>query len=294
MKNRVIVTHDGVREWAKHAAARIVGKGLPIILYGVPRGGVHAMAAVAAELSNARVSYSIAAVPEDATVFIDDIIDSGATRDRYFAEYPLAHFIALVEKPDSWVVFPWEGDEVGSASDIVTRLLQFVGEDPARGGLQETPARFLKAWRHYTSGYDKDPAEILKTFEDGAERCDEMVLVRDIPLYSHCEHHMAAIFGVAHVAYIPEGKIVGLSKLSRLVDIFARRLQVQERLTNQIADALEQHLNPAGVAVVLRCRHMCMESRGVCQQGHQTITSAMRGAFKDNIDTRAEFMGLIQ
>ena len=166
--------------------------------------------------------------------------------------------------------------------------------DSQRQGLLETPLRFAKAWAHWTKGYDEDPAEILKVFEDGADGYDEMVLVRDIPVYSKCEHHLADIFGVAHVAYIPSGRIVGLSKLSRLVDCFSRRLQVQERLTVQIADSLVTHLQPLGVGVVLKCRHACMESRGICQQGTTTITSALRGALKEEPDTRAEFMKLIE
>jgi GTP cyclohydrolase I len=162
-----------------------------------------------------------------------------------------------------------------------------------RGGLIDTPDRFSKAWRYWTKGYHEDPAQILKTFKDGATDYDEMVLVRDIPVYSKCEHHLADIFGVAHVAYIPNGSIVGLSKLSRLVDCYARRLQVQERLTTQIADALVEHLKPKGVAVMLRCRHLCMESRGICQQGHTTVTSALRGAILTEASARAEFMSLV-
>lgn len=180
------------------------------------------------------------------------------------------------------------------SEEIVKKLLKHVGEDPERGGLIETPKRVLKAWKHFTKGYDENPADVLKVFEDGAESYNEMVLVKDIPIYSNCEHHMVPFFGVAHIAYIPNGKIVGLSKLSRVADIFARRLQVQERLTNQIADALEENLNPVGVAVVLKCRHLCMESRGISQQGHKTVTSAMRGAFKDYLTTRNEFMNLIK
>lgn len=161
-----------------------------------------------------------------------------------------------------------------------------------REGLAETPDRVAKAWEFWTSGYDQDPADVLKVFEDGADGYDEMVAVVDIPVYSKCEHHLADIFGRATVAYIPNGKIVGLSKLSRLVDIFARRLQVQERLTVQIADALEEHLEPVGVGVKVEARHMCMESRGLCQQGHHTVTTALRGAMKDEPQARMEFLAL--
>lgn len=178
--------------------------------------------------------------------------------------------------------------------EIAQQLIQEVGEDYTRGGLIETPKRYMKAWHHFTSGYKKDPADILKVFEDGGEEYEEMVLVKNIPIYSQCEHHLVPFFGVAHIAYIPDGKIVGLSKLSRVADIYARRLQVQERLTNQIATALQDNLKPLGVAVVVECRHLCMESRGICQQGHTTITSSMHGAFLDNATTRSEFMELIK
>lgn len=166
------------------------------------------------------------------------------------------------------------------------------GTSMLREGLQETPDRVAKAWAFWLSGYDRDPAEVLKVFEDGAEGYDEMVMVKDIPVYSKCEHHLADIFGTATIAYIPNGKVVGLSKLSRLTDIFARRLQVQERLTSQIANALHEHLEPKGCGVIIRARHMCMESRGLCQQGHHTITSALRGVIKADPVARAEFLKL--
>lgn len=185
------------------------------------------------------------------------------------------------EEPGKWIKL-----------DAVDRLLTHViGENPDREGLRETPARVAKAWAHWTSGYDQDPAEVLKVFEDGAESYKEMVLVAGIPIYSKCEHHLADIFGTATIAYIPNGKIVGLSKLSRVADIFARRLQVQERLTDQIADALWDNLQPLGVAVRVSARHMCMESRGICQQGHHTVTQAFRGgAFEPGAPLRAEFL----
>ena len=163
-----------------------------------------------------------------------------------------------------------------------------------RPGLVETPARFAKAWQEWASGYAVKPEELLKSFEDGAEQVNEMVLVRDIPIYSHCEHHLAPFFGVAHIGYIPNGRIVGLSKLVRLAKAFAQRLQVQERLTNQIADALMQGLSPLGVGVVIECRHLCMESRGVERAGATTVTSALRGAMKDAPEVRAELMALVR
>lgn len=180
-----------------------------------------------------------------------------------------------------------------AVEDVIRDLLTYIGEDTERGGLVETPHRVAKAWKFWTSGYSKNPADILKVFEDGADGCDEMIVVKDIPFYTHCEHHLAPFFGTATVAYIPNGRIVGLSKISRVVDMFARRLQVQERLTNQIADTLLNGLQPKGVGVIITARHLCMESRGICQQGHTTITSALRGVLKDKPEARAEFMALM-
>jgi GTP cyclohydrolase I len=187
-----------------------------------------------------------------------------------------------------------EKAQQADAKIAIQTLLRFVGEDPAREGLLETPARVVKAWKEWCDGYAQDPAAVLKTFGDGAEGVDEMVIVKDIELYSHCEHHMAPFFGVAHVAYIPSKRIVGLSKIARLVDIFAHRLQVQERLTNQIADAMQEVLEPIGIGVVIQAKHFCMCSRGVGKQGSTTITSALRGAIKDKPEARAEFMAFLK
>ena len=172
------------------------------------------------------------------------------------------------------------------------RFLKSVGEDPDRPGLLETPHRVSKAWKHWTSGYEQNPADVLKAFEDGAEEYNELIVVRNIPVYSHCEHHLAPFFGKATVGYMPDGKIVGLSKLTRLVDGFAKRLQVQERLTIQVANALMDHLQPKAVGVVIRCRHLCMESRGIKTAGEETVTSAMLGELQPNLAMRTEFLDL--
>lgn len=177
-------------------------------------------------------------------------------------------------------------------AELIREQLFFLDPEFNREGLQETPERVAKAWEFWTSGYNKRPEDILKTFEDGAEGCDEMVARRNIPIYSKCEHHLADIFGVCTVAYIPNGRVVGLSKMDRLVDIFARRLQVQERMTNQIADAMQEHLQPLGVGVWMSARHMCVESRGVQNANSQTETVALRGVFKTQPATRAEFLAL--
>lgn len=179
----------------------------------------------------------------------------------------------------------------GDVYTAFATLIGLVGDDPTREGLKDSPRRWRKAWEEWGRGYGQDPAKILTTFEDGANGYDSMVLEKGIPFYSHCEHHLAPFFGTAKIAYIPNGRIVGLSKLSRLLDIFAHRLQVQERITCQVADAIMGHLQPKGCGVVLEARHLCMESRGIRKQGHTTTTSALRGIFMEG-SVRAEFLSL--
>lgn len=273
---------------------RALNNGKPGKMYPIPRGGIPAAYALAREFN-----LEIVDDPEKADFFMDDIIDSGKTRDKWCDKYPGKPFLALIDKTsqtcryqDTWVVFPWEGDNTASIQDNITRILQYTGDNASREGLTETPRRVAKALDHWFSGYGVEPKDIMKVFEDGGEDYDQMVIVKDIPIYSKCEHHMADIFGTATIAYIPNGKIVGLSKLSRLADIFARRLQVQERLTSQIAKAIQENLEPKGVGVMIKARHMCMESRGICQQGHHTITTSLLGAFLQEPETRAEFMAL--
>jgi GTP cyclohydrolase IA len=173
-------------------------------------------------------------------------------------------------------------------------ILNLLDENPTRAGIQETPLRAAKAWEEWTSGYHVDIPKLFKVFEDGGETYNQMITVKDIPIYSHCEHHLASIFGTVTISYIPNGKIVGLSKLSRVADAFAKRLQVQERLTDQIADAINDNLKPLGVGVMIKARHMCMESRGICQQGHHTITTALRGCISDEALARSEFMEMVK
>lgn len=176
----------------------------------------------------------------------------------------------------------------------ISGLLESLGEDPSREGLEQTPDRYLKALEFWTSGYSQRPEDVLKCFLDGSEKVDEMIFVGGVPCFSICEHHLAPFFGYAHIAYIPSTGIVGLSKLPRLLEVFARRLQVQERLCNQVADALVAHLDPVGVGVMIHARHMCMESRGVQKIGTVTVTSALRGAIKTEPAARAEFLSMVQ
>jgi GTP cyclohydrolase I len=180
-----------------------------------------------------------------------------------------------------------------TAEQHVRGILQYLGEDPEREGLLETPARVVRSYAEHFSGYGQDPATYLaKTFKE-VEGYDELVLVSDIEVFSHCEHHMVPFVGKAHVAYIPQGHVVGLSKVARVVDVFAKRLQVQEKLTKQIADALQKHLKPQGVAVIMQCQHFCMCYRGVKKPGSWTTTSKLHGLFLADSAARMELLTLI-
>ena len=297
-----VITMKEVQEAAASLASKLP-RSEALILYGVPRGGVAAVLALAMQMDNAVVSDN----PEHADVIVDDIIDLGTTAKRYRDQGK--QFVALFSKTDEgeptefkvgfalgrgeYVQFPWEASDSGSNDeDLVRRMLQRIGEDPNREGLLETPKRVLKAWDFWFKGYKENPADLMKVFEDGAEEADEMVIVKDIDIFSHCEHHIAPIIGKCHIAYIPNKRIIGISKLARLAEVFARRLQVQERLTNQIASAIQEHLEPLAVGVIIEAQHTCMTSRGIQKVGTATVTSALRGCFKDEPSARAEFMRL--
>lgn len=180
-----------------------------------------------------------------------------------------------------------------STEEIYRELLRRVGEDPLRDGLLKTPDRMERALQYLTRGYQQSPMDILRGALFDVDY-DEMVIVRDIEFYSLCEHHMLPFFGKAHVAYIPQGKVIGLSKVARLVDVFARRLQVQERMTRQVAESIVDAIAPQGVAVILEAQHLCMMMRGVEKQSSMTTTSAMLGAFKEQPQTRNEFLSLVR
>ena len=178
------------------------------------------------------------------------------------------------------------------AEEAVRTLISWAGDDPAREGLIETPKRVVKSYEEFYEGYGQDPEEILSKVFSEIEGYDEIVLVKDIPLQSHCEHHMVPIIGKAHVAYLPDQRVVGLSKLARVVDMYGKRLQTQETMTAQIADTIDRVLQPKGVAVVIDAEHQCMSSRGVNKHGSSTITSRMLGVFRDNQKSRMEFLNL--
>ncbi len=186
----------------------------------------------------------------------------------------------------------WNEEDINELASIYYRVLKLIGEDPDREGLRNTPVRVAKALTFLTMGYNQNPCQIINSAKF-SEEYKQMVLVKDIDIYSMCEHHMLPFFGKAHVAYIPNGYITGLSKIARVVEAFSRRLQVQERLTTQIRNCIQDCLNPLGVAVVIEAQHMCMQIRGVQKQNSVTTTSAFTGIFMDNIQTREEFMHLI-
>ena len=186
-----------------------------------------------------------------------------------------------------------EGLSEFTTQEMYREILTRLGEDPARDGLLATPSRVEKSMAFLTKGYDEDPTKILRDALFEVDY-DEMVIVKDIEMFSLCEHHMLPFFGKAHIAYVPNGKVIGLSKIPRLVDVFARRLQVQERLTRQIGEAITEAIHPQGVAVILEAQHLCMMMRGVEKQHSSTVTSAMLGVFKTQLQTRNEFLLLVR
>lgn len=248
--------------------------------YGIPRGGQY----IAAMLNPVDT-------PEEADILIDDLIDSGKTMEDYKTKYPEKPFIALIDKREEmqgeWLEFPWEQKGEIDIEDHVRRILQFF-DDPNREGLRDTPKRYIKFLKEFLNTPDFN----FTAFD--AEGTDEMIIQTNIPFYSLCEHHLAPFFGHAHVAYIPNDKIVGLSKLARTVDLYAHNFQNQERITTQIAERLMKELDAKGVAVVLTAQHMCMSMRGVQKHDTWTTTSKMVGYFKDDHKARQEFLDLIK
>jgi len=232
------------------------------------------------------------------TLIVDDLIDSGTTLSR-FPDNDKAVLIVknnkekevnyFVEKLNDWIQFPWEKEN--ETEDLIIRQLEYIGENPNREGLKETPKRVIKSWNELFSGYKTDLKSIFKTFEDGA--CNEMVILKNIQFYSTCEHHLLPFFGKISIGYVPDKKVIGVSKLARLVEIFSRRLQIQEKLVGQIADALNDNLLPKGVMVIGEAQHFCMTARGIQKQDSLMITSAIRGAFEKS-EVRNEFLTLVK
>lgn len=290
------VTWQEVDEQAQRIAERWHGKVSSV--WGVPQGGAPVAIMVAKYLGIHLVEEPKLGL---GTLIVDDLVDSGRTLQRWSKEFATDAAFLKSHSPrmlapsgrliDDWISFPWEKNH-GEPTDGIVRLLEFIGENPAREGLIDTPERVLKAWKEMTEGYRVDVAHILsKTFDVG--KVDEMVILREIPFVSMCEHHLLPFTGKAAIGYIPKDRVVGLSKLARVVDAYAKRLQVQERMTNEIRQAIDDHLSPIGSGVIISASHTCMCFRGVKKSG-EMITSSLSGVFRNDSAARAELMSLLR
>lgn len=290
MSNKIEISYERLQADV-HTLSKKINKDNYTGIYGIPRGGVPIAALLSAHLGLPLVD----GITED-TLVVDDLVDSGKTLEAYHdydtaVLYTKPHSPEIatysVEELDGWVEFPYE-DTNTDVEENFRRILEHLGEDPTREGLVETPKRYIKFMKQFLT---KD--EFNFTAFD-AEGYDEMIIQKDIPFFSLCEHHIAPFFGTATVAYIPGKKIIGLSKLARTVQHYAHNFQNQERVTSQVAERLEKELQPLGVAVTVKARHFCMEMRGVKTHDVHTVTTKLTGAFKDKPETRAEFMSQIK
>jgi len=254
-------------------------------VWGIPRGG-----AIVAGLAR-RYGAVVVGTPQEAEFALDDVIDSGATAKSVKAQYGLST-LAIVDKIaegiDSWVHFPWEEPPETEMADHVTRMMQYWGEQTGRDGLIKTPERVVRSWDELYVGYKLNADDVLTWFEDDT---DEMIVVKNITFYSTCEHHLLPFFGTINVGYIPNGRILGASKIGRVAHVYSRRLQVQERLARQIGQSLEDHV--LGVAVNIQAQHFCMMARGINQDTSRLVTNYLTGYFRDRPDTRAEFFAAV-
>lgn len=273
------------------------------LAYGVPQGGVPVASLTGLPLACPHFDptpENLRGAHGDSLLVVDDLVDSGRTLAPYAAAGLAVD--ALFRKPHSpptlaphaeevagWVSFPWERGT--GPEDAVVRLLEWIGENPRREGLLDTPKRVVKAFREMTAGLHQQPSDVLGTVFN--ENSDQMVVVRGIRFSSMCEHHLLPFTGTAAVGYVPDGRVIGLSKIPRLVEVYGRRPQVQERMTNQIAQALMQHLRPQGVGVVVKAHHSCMGCRGVRQPDAEMVTSCLLGCMKDDPSARNELLELM-
>jgi GTP cyclohydrolase I len=265
-------------------------------IYGIPRGGTYPAAMLSQILGIQQIFDPMDIRPE--TLIVDDLIDSGNTLSGYASNKAVVYARSKKKTDvdyygcviDDWIIFP---DESGAGiEENFKRTLQYIGEDITREGLLETPKRMRKAYDEIFSGYKTDPKELMKTFQEGS--CEEMVILKNCEFFSTCEHHFFPFFGHISIGYLPNKKVIGISKLARLVDCFSKRMQIQERMTAQIADIIMQELDARGVFVVCEGVHFCMTSRGIRKQDTSMVTSAVRGTFKDDAMARAEFLQLIK
>lgn len=286
------ITWNDVSKAAKKVAKQIKDLNYKkIILYGIPNGGIYAAQAVYAELIRMKQTAELTTNTYTSNIYIDDILDSGHTKEKYNNK---PFFTLFTKKRKSqWYLFPWEEikNENGPIENI-KRLIQYIGDDPNREGLRNTPSRVINSYTTLFSGYHKDPKDVITTFEKGSY--SQIILLKDIEFYSTCEHHMLPFFGKAHIAYIPDKKVIGVSKLARILEIFTRRLQIQERICQQVTEALTKYLKPKGSACILEAQHFCMTSRGVQKQDSIMVTSSLTGCFLKEQNTRNELMNLIK
>lgn len=279
------------------------------VIYGIPQGGT-ALAMELSRLLGKRVidTKELATWEKECVLVVDDCVDSGTTISRFKGYTTVVlHIKPCTPKEsfpnfhcnmvDDWITYWWEATEERSIRDNVTRILQYIGEDPTRKGLIETPDRVVRSWAELFVGYTQDPKDVFKIFDE--EGYNELVWMKRIEFYSCCEHHMLSFSGQAHVAYIANNeKVIGASKLARLVDIFSRRLSTQERIARQVTEALMENLQPIGAACIIEGAHLCMRCRGVGKQSSIMGTSCLRGKFLEDSDdgraARAELIALIK
>lgn len=280
-------------------------------IFPIPQGGIPFGLALGRELTAmygrqtpviSKAEYLAGEHKHRGVLVVDDIADSGRTLLPYKENHDIAvlhlrascdlvpNFYANFVRDTAWIEYWWENDGNDIESNIV-RQLQYIGEDPNREGLRETPARVVKSWGKLFGGYKASVEGVFKTFEEGA--CDSMVILKDIEFYSTCEHHLLPFYGKAHIGYIPAGKVIGVSKLARLLEVFARRMQIQERIGEEVTTALMTHLQPKGAICILEAQHHCMTSRGVEKQDSVMVTSSIRGIFSE-LNVRNEFLTLIK
>lgn len=272
-------------------------------VYGVPRGGISIATFIGAALS---IPIILEFKGHPNTLIVDDIVDSGKTRKKYpsncFAcldykdrgDIELEKSILYVDKyiDSPWIKYPWEKNET-EGEDTITRIIELVGENPLREGLKGTPSRVIKSYNELFKGYTQNPKDVFKTFKEDYS-INELVLLRDIEMHSICEHHLLPFIGKAHIAYIPKGRIIGVSKLARLLEIYSRRMQIQERIGEQVTTAIMENLNPLGAACIIQASHLCMRMRGINKQNSTMITSSLKGVFLEKFEVREELLKIIK
>lgn len=277
-------------------------------IYGVPRGGFSVAVALSYEMGlNLLNSLENKKTTKDVLV-VDDVVGTGETRKRY-CDFDFACLHSKVDYGElelcasgktvvgqflpynEWVTYPWEETESKGPEDAVVRQLEYIGEETKREGLQETPARVVKSWDEIYSGYGENPEDMITTFEN--DEYQQMVVIKDCELFSMCEHHLLPFIGKAHIAYIPNGRVIGASKLIRLLEVYARRAQIQERIGDQVTNALMEYLEPEGAACRIEAQHLCMMARGVAKQNSKMVTTSLKGSFLDDEKVREEFLSTV-